>query len=159
MCIRDRYELPCKIWSFWLENWLSYAQFNFWRPFCFLAAIFWRDDCGRSRSTCMQNLELVAWKMSELCSIYFWRPFLRRVNMNFHAKSGASSLKIDWVILSLIFGGHFVFWRSYFFLKGWLRAVKIYLHAKSRACSLKNEWVMLNLIFGGHFVFWRPFCF
>ena len=29
--------------------------------------------------------------------------------MNYHAKSGATSLKIDWVILNLVFGGHFVF--------------------------------------------------
>ena len=80
----------------------------------------------------------------------FWRPFLFRVNMNYHAKSG--------VMLNLIFGGHLIFWQPFcffaaIFLKGWLRVVKIYLHAKSRACSLKNEWVTVNLIFGGHFVF------
>ena len=45
----------------------------------------------------------------------FWGKHLRRVIMNYHVKSGASSLKIDWVILNLVlgailfFGRHFVF--------------------------------------------------
>ena len=34
--------------------------------------------------------------------------------MNYHAKSGTSSLKIDWVMNNLVFGGHFVFWQSKF---------------------------------------------
>ena len=29
--------------------------------------------------------------------------------MNYHAKYGASSLKIDWVMLNLVFGSHFFF--------------------------------------------------
>ena len=39
--------------------------------------------------------------------------------MNYHAKSGAYRLKIDWVMLNLVFGGHFsvgghfVFWYFY----------------------------------------------
>ena len=38
--------------------------------------------------------------------------------MNYHVKSGASSLKIDWVMLILdfgdqfVFGGRFVFWQK-----------------------------------------------
>ena len=36
----------------------------------------------------------------------------RRVIMNYHAKSGAYSLKIDQVMLNLGFGGHFVFWKK-----------------------------------------------
>ena len=33
--------------------------------------------------------------------------------MNYHAKSGAYSLKIDWVMLNLVFGGHFFFGKKY----------------------------------------------
>ena len=48
----------------------------------------------------------------------FFRQFLRGVNMNFHAKSGASSLKIDQIMLNLVFGGHFVFGRPFCFFGG-----------------------------------------
>ena len=36
--------------------------------------------------------------------------------MNYHAKSGASTLKIDKDMLNLIFGGHFVFRWPFCFL-------------------------------------------
>ena len=110
--------------------------------------------------------------MTELCSILFLAAILffgghiifsakklHRVLMNFHAKSGAFSLKIDRVMLNLVLGGHFVFWQPfYFFGKKWLRAIMNY-YAKSGASSLKIDWVMLNLVLGGHFfgghlVFW-----
>ena len=57
----------------------------------------------------MQNLELLAWKLTELSSIlcfggrfvfcrpsWFWKK-LWKVNTNYHVKSGAPSSKIDWV--------------------------------------------------------------
>ena len=78
-----QYKIPCKIWSSWLENWVSYA------PFCILAAILFFGGhfliffCRRSTCTTMQNLELLAWKLSELWTILcfgghfvFWRPSL-----------------------------------------------------------------------------------
>ena len=81
----------------------------------------------------------------------FWKN-KKRVIMNYHAKSRAFSLKIDWVMLKLVFGGHFVFWRPFCFLL--------------RFYSLQIERVMLNfilwrpfyllvaiLLFGGHFIF------
>ena len=63
--------------------------------------------------------------------------------MNYHAKSGASSLKID---LSY---AQFHFWRPFCFLAAifFKRTVKIYLHAKSRACSSKIEQVRLIFVF------------
>ena len=45
--------------------------------------------------------------------------------MSFHAKSGASSSKIDLVMLNLVFGGHFVFWRPFCFLAAILFLQKI----------------------------------
>ena len=65
--------------------------------------------------------------------------------INYHAKSEASSLKIDWVMLNLVFGGHFVFWQQFWFFVNY--------HAKSGASSLKIDWVILNLVFGSHFIF------
>ena len=69
---------------------MSYAQFSFWRPFCFFGGHF-----------------------------VFSRKELRRVIVNYHVKSGASSLKIDWVMLNFcrlfsFFDGHFVFCRPFF---------------------------------------------
>ena len=91
--------------------------------------------------------------------LFFLQILLRRVNMNYHVKSRASSLKMDWVMLILIFGGHFIFWRPFFFLQILLRRVNMNYLAKSRASGLKFDWVMLILIFGGHSVFWQPFYF
>ena len=51
--------------------------------------------------------------------------------MNYHAKSGVSSLKIDQVMFNLIFGGHF--------FDNFLRRVNMNFHAKSGASSLKIE--------------------
>ena len=55
--------------------------------------------------------------------------------MNYHAKSGASSLKIDRVMLNLIFGGHFVFGGHFIFWRPFLRRVNMNCHAKSGASS------------------------
>ena len=79
--------------------------------------------------------------------------------MNYHEKFGASSLKIDWVMLNSVFGGHFVFgghilfWRPFCFLAKKMWRVIMNYYAKSGASSLKIDWVILSLIFGGHFVF------
>ena len=67
--------------------------------------------------------------------------------MNYHEKFGASSLKIDRVMLNSVFGGHF-FWRPFCFLvtilfldkKMWSAIVNY--HAKSGASSLKIDRVM-----------------
>ena len=59
--VEGHYELPCKIWSFQLENWMSYAQFSFWRPFCFWRPFYFLN-CVMSRGslwTPIQNLELL----------------------------------------------------------------------------------------------------
>ena len=58
--------------------------------------------------------------------------------VEYHAKSGASSLKIERVMLNLVFGAFLMF----------LRFVYMEYHAKSEASSLKIEQVMLNLVFG-----------
>ena len=76
----------------------------------------------------MQNLDLL-----ELClkinlvtfNLVFGGYFvflakkLRKVIMNYHAKSGASSFKIVQVqvMINLVFGGHFVFWWPLFLAK------------------------------------------
>ena len=82
------------------------GHFVFWWPFWILA----NTNCGRLLWTTMKNLGLLAWKLTELCLIQFWRPFCFLVAilffgkkmwsaiMNCHAKSGASSLKIDRVM-------------------------------------------------------------
>ena len=47
--------------------------------------------------------------------------------MNFYAKFGAFSLKIDCIMLNLVFGGHFVFFLPLCFLaKKMLRAIMDY---------------------------------
>ena len=114
--------------------------------------VFWQKKCGGLLWSTMQNLELLAWKMSELNLVFvghfvfwwpfcFWRKKLQKVNVNYHAKSGASNLKNDWVMLNLFFVGHFVFWRKI------LRRV------------IEN-WLSYALFsFGGHFNFRQPFCF
>ena len=50
----------------------------------------------------------------------FWQKKWRRAIMNYHAKFGASSLKIDWIMLNLIFVGHFIFWRPFCFWRPFL---------------------------------------
>ena len=64
------------------------------------------------------NLRNIMWICANLREItkiwlpfYFWALKMWKLIMNYHAKSGASSLKIDWVMLNLVYGGHFVFWR------------------------------------------------
>ena len=73
--------------------------------------------------------------------------------MNYHAKSGASKLKIDQFMLNLVFGGHFVFLLAILFFGKKMRMVIMNYHGKSGASSLKIDQVMVNLVFGGHFVF------
>ena len=64
--------------------------------------------------------------------------------MNYRTKSGASSLKIDRVMLNLVFVGHFVFlWQfcflvAIFFSKN-MRRVNMNYHAKFGGSSLKND--------------------
>ena len=97
-------------------------NFMFWQPFSFWDHLFCgflkRHFCWGSIWTTRQNLELLAWKLGELyqfcvlVAIYFivWNIFLQKVNMNYHAKSGASSLKIERVLIN------FVFWWPFCFL-------------------------------------------
>lgn len=76
--------------------------------------------------------------------------------MNYHAKIVDSSLKIDWLILNLIFGGHF-----FYSLKMWDDC------RRSRSISMQNfmflAWKLTELcsilFFCNHFVFLRPFFF
>ena len=65
--------------------------------------------------------------------LFFGKKKLGRDIMNYHAKSQGSSLKIDRVMLNLVLGGHFVFWRKK------LRRVIMNYHAKSGAFSLKID--------------------
>ena len=67
--------------------------------------------------------------------------------MEYHAKSGASSLKIERVMLNLVFGRFCAFFDVFAFLR-FLSFVYVEYHAKSGASSLKIERVMLNLVFG-----------
>ena len=93
-------------------------KFSFWRPFCFMATIlFW------------------------VSHFVFWQKKLRRVIMNYHEKIGPSSLKIDWVMLNSVFGGHFVFGGLFFGKKKLGRDIMNY-HAKSQGSSLKIDRVM-----------------
>ena len=68
--------------------------------------------------TTMQNLELLAWKLSELWSIL-------------------------WFGGHFVFGCHFIFSAILLFI----HSVHMNFHAKSGLCSLKNERVMVNLVF------------
>jgi len=53
-----------------------------------------------------------------LAAIFFLANKWRMAILNYHAKSGASSTKIDWVMLNLVFDPHFVFlWPFCFFNK------------------------------------------
>ena len=61
--------------------------------------------------------------------------------MNYHEKIGPSSLKIDWVMLNSVFGGHFVFGGLFFGKKKLGRDIMNY-HAKSQGSSLKIDRVM-----------------
>ena len=74
------------------------------------------DLFGISIRTTMQNLESVAQKMSELCSIWQFgghfvfqknSKFVQTVHMNFHAKSGLCSSRNERVMLN------FVIWRPF----------------------------------------------
>ena len=75
--------------------------------------------------------------------------FEKKIVEGQYEKSGASSLKIEWVMFSFViwhsfvFGGHFVFW---FFLQKFNK----YYHAKSGVPSLKIYWVLAIL-------FWLKF--
>ena len=79
--------------------------------------------------------------------------------MEYHAKSGASSLKIEQVMINLVFAVFAAFlpflrvFAVFEFLR-FLRFVYMEYHAKSGASSLKIERVMLNLVYRyevGHF--------
>ena len=127
--------------------------FCFWRPFYFLNCVMSR----RSIWTTMQNLKLLAWKLSELWPALLFgshfvfgghlKKILQMVNMNFHAKSGAPSLKIDRVMINFVFWRPFCFLAAILFFFGsnftiqLLRKVNMKYHAKSGAHSLKIEWV------------------
>ena len=75
--------------------------------------------------------------------------------MEYHAKSGASSLKIERVMLNLVFGrfcAFLPFLRIFdvfdvFAFLCFLRFVYMKYHAKSGTSSSKIERVMLNLFF------------
>ena len=73
--------------------------------------------------------------------------------MNYHAKSEDSSLKIDKVMLNLVFGGNLIFFMAILILAKKLWRVIMNYHSKSGSYSLKIEWVIINIVFGGHFVF------
>ena len=87
---------------------------------------------------------------------YFLLIFLWKFNINYRAKSGASSLKIDWVMLNLVFGGHFVFLAAILFCSHfftfWLRVFKIYGNVLI-LCNHHMGWVgvgqMLTLYYVG----------
>ena len=49
------------------RNERAMLNFEIWRPFCF--SIFFQNLFGQSMRTSIQNLDSVAQKMSELCSI------------------------------------------------------------------------------------------
>ena len=117
------YNLPCKIWSSKLKNWLSDDQF------CILVVILYFGG--------HLGFEFFLWK----------------VNINYHAKSGAPSLKIDSVIINSMFCQPFCFLAAILVLNFFLLKVNINYHAKFGAPSLKIDWVMIN------FVFRRSFCF
>ena len=86
----------------------------------FLTAILFSKIliCRMSIWTTMQNLELLAWKLSELWSIL-------------------------WFGGHFVFGCHFIFSAILLFI----HSVHMNFHAKSGLCSLKNERVMVNLVF------------
>ena len=63
--------------------------------------------------------------------------------MEYHAKSGASSLKIERVMLNLVFWPFLRVFDVFAFLR-FLRFVYMEYRAKSGASSLKMERVMLN---------------
>ena len=80
---------------------------------------------------------------------WIWRPFYFlalkkwKLIINYHAKSRAYSLKIDWIMHNLVFGGHFAFWRPFCFLT---RKVEGHyeLPWKSGGHSFKIDWVIAD---------------
>ena len=88
----------------------------------------------------MQNLKLLAQKSSVFGNHLFEKE-MKNVNINYHAKSVASNLKIDWVMIN------FVFWWPFCFLAKICRRASMKYHAKSGAYYLKIDWVMLSLVF------------
>ena len=107
----------------------------------------------------MQKFGLLAWKLSELWSILcfgghfvfgchlvfgwiFLIFFMRRVNLNFHAKIWTSSMKIEWVMINFVFWRPSCFWVT-FFLK-FMRRLNMNFHAKFWTSSMKIGWVMAN---------------
>ena len=103
----------------------SYDQFCVFVAILFILVAIFKQICGWPIWTTMQNLEILAWKLSELWSILcfgdrfifgghlnlgqiiFW--YFCGGSMNFHtkfrafnyrAKSGAYSLKTAWVMLN-----------------------------------------------------------
>ena len=106
--------------------------------------------------------ELPAWKLSDsqLEAILFSKVSnLLKINMNYHVKSGASSLKIrsDQLWSLLWFGGYFLFKMSVFFLN--LFDCPYGLPCKIWTLQLKKWVSYAQFSYWLPFCFWRPFCF
>ena len=105
----------------------------------------------------------IGWVISILCFgghlFYCVKYFLQKVNMNYHAKSGASSFKIERILINFVFWWPFCFFVSILFLKFFLWKVNMNYRARSGEPCLKIEWVMINFVFWLPFCFWRPSCF
>ena len=62
-----------------------------------------------------------SWRASAFfCSFVFlaailFLEFVQTVHTNFHPKSGLCSLRNEWFLLNLVYGGHFVYWRTFCF--------------------------------------------
>ena len=132
----------------------------FWWPLCFL-----RKSCRRSIWTTMQNMELENGESYDqfyvLEAILFFsahfvflKLFLQKGNMIYQAKSGSPSLKIEWVMINVVFWQPFCFFVNYscrWLLWTTMQNLELLAWKLSELCSI--------LCFGGHLVSWRPFCF
>ena len=92
-----------------------------------------------------------------------WRRFfsklynMKKVIINDHEKSGASSLKIRWVIISFVIWRQFCFWRPFCFPKHVICRRSIWATMQNlefMAWKLSELWLVVW--FSSHFVFWWP---
>ena len=147
--VHDVFILYGLVWLYFGLVWYGSASFGVWPLSIYVT---------------MQNLELVALKMSELCQFLFnlvwfglvWFFIIWCLTIGqicYHAKSGSCSFtKFQFMPILVYFGllwfGLVIFWFGliWFWIIWCMTIVQICYHAKSGACSFKNDQVMPILI-------------
>ena len=102
---------------------------------------------GKKLWTTIQNLELIAWKLTELCSIYFLPAILFfGGHFVFWRRKAELSLWTTMQKSGAYFGSHFVFWiKNFYFLKKKFFIFcggSLWMSMEFWASSLKTDWVI-----------------